>query len=164
MTEFADLDSHPIRGYYPPTGQAISLPLVSEILHPLYMGGCIDGVRLDDSYDVVYSLYPWEKYALGPTTERVEVQMYDSNVVETEVVHDVADQVVAAFRAGRKTLVHCQAGINRSGMVTALALMKMGRSVEEAIALLRERRGEIVLVNVDFVRWLHAQVEETPET
>ncbi len=56
-------------------------------------------------------------------------------------------------------LVHCQAGLNRSGVVTALALMLNGdvATADKAIALLRARRGEAVLCNPLFVTWLRSQ-------
>jgi protein-tyrosine phosphatase len=54
-----------------------------------------------------------------------------------------------------KTLVHCQAGLNRSGLVAAVALMKLGRTADEAIKLLRDSRSPMVLCNDTFVSQLH---------
>jgi protein-tyrosine phosphatase len=51
-------------------------------------------------------------------------------------------------------LVHCQAGLNRSGVVVAYALMLNGMSAAEAIARIRERRSPAVLCNPQFERWL----------
>jgi len=52
------------------------------------------------------------------------------------------------------TLVHCQAGINRSGLVTALALVEEGMKAVDAIALLRAKRSPAVLCNRAFEQWL----------
>ena len=62
-----------------------------------------------------------------------------------------------ACRAIGPVLVHCQAGLNRSGLVTALALMRAGRSSKDAIDLLREKRCDAVLCNPAFHMWLRKQ-------
>jgi protein-tyrosine phosphatase len=51
-------------------------------------------------------------------------------------------------------LVHCQAGLNRSGVVVARALMADGMSAVEAVSLIRERRSPACLCNPAFERWL----------
>jgi protein-tyrosine phosphatase len=53
--------------------------------------------------------------------------------------------------------VHCQAGLNRSGLVTALALILNGMSPERAIGLLRQKRTPLVLCNGAFEAWLLGQ-------
>jgi hypothetical protein len=60
---------------------------------------------------------------------------------------------------GERVLIRCQAGVNRSGLVTALVLMLDGYSAREAIELIRERRAPAVLSNRHFVQWL---VTEAP--
>ncbi len=50
--------------------------------------------------------------------------------------------------------MHCQAGINRSGLVTALALVEEGMKAVDAIALLRAKRSPAVLCNRAFEQWL----------
>jgi len=52
--------------------------------------------------------------------------------------------------AGRKVLVTCLAGYNRSGWIVALALIRRGWTPKEAIKLLREKRGSNVLNNEFF--------------
>jgi protein-tyrosine phosphatase len=50
---------------------------------------------------------------------------------------------VEALRAGRRVLVHCAAGINRSSSVCCAALMLMeGLRPQEALARVRERHPE----------------------
>jgi protein-tyrosine phosphatase len=58
------------------------------------------------------------------------------------------------WKSGKKVLVRCQAGWNRSGLVTALALMKDGHKAKDAIDLIRARRSPHALCNEDFVRYL----------
>lgn len=156
----ADWRSHHIEGITNHGNIPFRAPLVSQITQDgsLWMGGCIDGVKLDDDFAFVVSLYPWEQYQLGPKTARLEVEMYDAGEVPDErQLHDVA-RIVNAFRTQGKTLVHCQAGLNRSGLVTALALMlSTSYTAEEAIDALRQKRSEAVLCNTAFSRWLIQQ-------
>ena len=55
-------------------------------------------------------------------------------------------------REGRSTLVHCNAGVSRSGAVAVIWLMKSkGLSFDEALAYAKERRP-IITPNTNFVR------------
>lgn len=131
-----------------------NVPLVSHVEGNLYQGGCAQGVRLPDEFKHVVSLYPWEKYALGPNTARVEFRLYDSQQQAMDQIDLIAGKV-AEFCADGPTLVHCQAGLNRSGLVAARALMLMNDdSAATAIAKVR-KRSEVVLCNQSFTNWLH---------
>ena len=66
----------------------------------------------------------------------------------------MADWVYNEWKSGKKFLVRCQAGWNRSGLVTALALMKDGQKAKDAIDLIRARRSPHALCNEDFVGYL----------
>jgi protein-tyrosine phosphatase len=155
----ADWQSHHIEGYAHAAIEAgrdgyFNAPLISHIEGNLYVGGCINGVRLDEDFAHVVSLYKWERYTLGGNTRRIEVEMYDaSDVPAAEQIDWIAEHVVKSLAEG-KTLVHCQAGLNRSNLIAAAALVKMGRTPAEAIALLRERRSPVVLCNRAFEAWL----------
>ena len=61
-----------------------------------------------------------------------------------------------AFLVGEKVLVRCQAGWNRSGLATTLALMNYGYTAKGVIDLIRDRRSPHELCNKDFVRYLGA--------
>lgn len=155
----ADFTSHHIEGYARAAVEQganghFRVPLISEVLPGLWQGGCRGGVRLPDEFDLVVSLYPWEKYALGPTTERIEITAYDStDVPDVSTAVDVAH---AAWKRGERVLIHCQAGLNRSGLVAAQVLMRDGVTAAQAISLLREKRCPLVLCNAAFERWLLA--------
>ena len=158
----ADWQSHHIEGYARAALErgidaTFSAPLVSHIEGNLWVGGCINGVELPTDFVHVVSLYPWERYALAPTTQLREVEMYDAGLIpDVDQLHEVADYVVACLNQGQ-TLIHCQAGLNRSNLVAGLALVKQGRKPEDAIALLRERRSPLVLCNQAFEDWLLSQ-------
>jgi hypothetical protein len=156
LPRYADVHSHHIEGWADGHGDLGEIPLVSHIEGNLWMGGCIDGVPLPDDFGYVVSLYPWERYVLAPTTERFEFHLYDAGVVpDLRILHTAARQVLDATAQG-PTLVHCQAGLNRSGLVAGLALVLDGRDADEVITLLRRRRSPAVLCNQVFEAWLRA--------
>ena len=51
-------------------------------------------------------------------------------------------------------LIRCQAGLNRSGLVTALVLIMAGWAPEDAIRRIRVRRSVNALCNRHFTTWL----------
>jgi hypothetical protein len=70
---------------------------------------------------------------------------------------DVADFLQAAHVYAEKqpTYWHCAAGINRSAMMAAAYLcLYRGMKIEDSIALLRKQRGDILLNNRIFEKFL----------
>ncbi|MFC4504060.1 MULTISPECIES: protein-tyrosine phosphatase family protein [Streptomyces] len=61
-----------------------------------------------------------------------------------------------ALDAGRKVLVRCYHGYNRSGLVVAHTLMRRGHSADDAVRLIRSRRSPWALHNELFVEYLRA--------
>lgn len=160
----ADLESQPITGYLP-DGRYIDMPLISHITDNLYVGGCINNVDLGNFFTHVFSLYKWERYGLDDDTILVEYTMYDDpGKIEVKDdnenyydISEVAEQVVEALDAGGNVLVHCQAGINRSNLTAALTLMKWkDLTAADAIDMLREKRGPLVLANPGFEKHLRS--------
>lgn len=63
-----------------------------------------------------------------------------------------AAKVVAAFDfAGKAVIVSCHMGLNRSGVVAALALVLEGATPDEAVESVRAARGPLALCNRSFV-------------
>lgn len=126
----------------------------------LWMGGA--GIwpkqphHLPDDFDYVFQLTKREFFDLGPNTRRTVVTMGDTARQTFEAVPELAAKVAALVRAGKKVLVHCQAGMNRSGLVTAVALICLGYSPFTAIAELRELRGPEVLCNPNFENYVRS--------
>jgi len=52
-----------------------------------------------------------------------------------------AQQVASEVRAGRRVLVTCAQGRNRSGVLAGLALVELGMPGQQAAALIRRLRG-----------------------
>jgi len=59
-------------------------------------------------------------------------------------------------RKNASVFVHCRMGMNRSGLVTALALLRSGRQAEEVIKHLRAARSSWVLSNTTFEKFIRA--------
>jgi hypothetical protein len=122
--------------------------------------GLFIGTRLaaDTEYatlgvDAIVDLEHWEWAWTPPVPVG---RMYLSFPMEDE------DEVDPKVREGRKVLVHCTEGLNRSGVVVARSLMELGSTASDAIELVRRRRGPSVdgfpaLGNEAFVEWLHAE-------
>ncbi|MGH2807655.1 MAG: protein-tyrosine phosphatase family protein, partial [Actinomycetota bacterium] len=59
-------------------------------------------------------------------------------------------------------LVHCRSVHNRSGMICARTLIALGKDPEEAIELVRAKRGDgHALENERFVEWLRKEETAT---
>lgn len=125
----------------------------------LWQGGCIGGVDLtDEHFNYIVSLYPWEKYVVDTNETHVtEVTAYDSPTQDPTVFENLGVFVADQVASGSKVLVHCQAGLNRSGVVTAMALVQFGFSAVAAIELMREKRSHLVLCNESFEKWVLSQ-------
>jgi hypothetical protein len=153
-----DFSQHRITGYVPHAehrgwNPRLDVPLISHVEGNLWQGGCMQGVRLPDGFKYVVSLYPWERYDLPEGCQRHEYKLYDSLDQRTDDVDEIAGYVVKYVQEG-PTLVHCQAGLNRSGLVTARALTLMGYTGADAISLLRSTRSHLVLCNETFENWI----------
>lgn len=132
------------------------VPFMSQVADNLWVGGCKDGLVLPRNISHLLSLYPWEAYT---TSRRLrtwhEVTMYDSLGQAMVQVDRWARWVNARRRTG-EVLVHCQAGLNRSNLIAARALMMEGMSADDAIVLLREKRSPASLCNPSFVDYLQS--------
>ncbi len=68
-----------------------------------------------------------------------------------------ADRVVGMLGAGKRVLVTCMAGRNRSGLVSALTIMRRrGMSGAEAVEWIQARRDS-ALTNDSFAEWLRSR-------
>lgn len=132
-----------------------SVPFISHIEGNLWMGGCDGSLVLPEHIEHVVSLYKWENYRVNHKLKsHKQITMYDSSDTPNERdVLDAARLVNKCVEDG-PTLVHCQAGLNRSGLVAAASLMLRGWTAKDAVALLREKRSNAVLCNKTFYFWL----------
>lgn len=135
----------------------IDVPFVSQIKGNLWQGGCEDGMVLPRHFRHLISLYQWEEYTVNHGLDsRLVVEMYD-DVDQTFGQVDALARWVKNCVAHGPTLVHCQAGLNRSSLVAGRTLTMMGYTGKQAIKLLRENRSEACLCNPAFETWLGAK-------
>jgi Dual specificity phosphatase, catalytic domain len=135
-------------------GGEFEMPIITHVKGNLYHGGYVDGLDLDEMFDSVVSLYQWEKYPTKGIT--YTYTMYDGTDVDVKTIEAAVEQVEACLAESHRTLVHCQAGLNRSGVVVARVLMRQGMSADEAINYLRDVRSDAVLCNKNFEKWLRS--------
>jgi hypothetical protein len=117
-----------------------------------------DSILLMDRprFNAILNLYRWGKYKVPDGVEYEEREMYDRyGEVDSEQLAELTSLVLSWLRAGKKVLVHCQAGLNRSSLVVASVLMQhYDMSAREAIDLIRSQRSPVCLCNEDFEKYL----------
>ncbi len=106
-----------------------------------------------------YEAWPVESHA----ERTIWVQIDDAptdwrhNRKWVEEVLDAAGQGVRYLDQGKTVVVNCFAGLNRSGLVTALILMLAhDMSADTAVATIRDRRSLHALGNRSFLQFLRA--------
>ena len=150
------------------TGRATSIPLCpdpwNEVVPGLFQGGhdvrsqsrtaCV----VTDEFDLVVSLAVREGYGPGDGVEHHVARMADAGVdgAVAARVDELGALAAAAVSGGRRVLVRCSGGLNRSGLVVAATLVRLGHGPDEAIGLVRRARGPWALTNPAFVRHLRA--------
>ncbi len=151
--EFDPLTQH-MRGVSMHGHIPFDVPFMSEVASNLWLGGCQDGMILPSFIKHLVSLYPWESYTVNHDLDStLEVTMYDSEDQAFGQVDTIAAWINEC-RATGPVLVHCQAGLNRSSLVAARALVLEGMKPADAIALIRATRSPACLCNPAFERWL----------
>ena len=141
--------------------------LYSEILPGLFMGGTADNDVVDiakplrnlnevQEFDSVVTCYSWAQpmswyvhenrfgFADGPIDDKTFAK-----------VDELATWLHREWKSGKRCLSRCQAGLNRSGAIMALVLMKDGYTADQAINLIRLKRSPQALFNQHFIKKLH---------
>lgn len=144
-------------------------PLWSEILPGLWLGGTDDNDTIEtgvdtykprmitkDDFDTVITLYSWAQ-PVDWLVEEVRYGFYDAEIshIDFDAVERAAEFAYQAWKSGKRVLIRCQAGINRSSLVMGLVLINDGYPAAAAIKLMRSKRSNAVLLNEDFVDYLH---------
>ena len=148
------------------TGRATRMPLCddpwNQVVPGLFMGGhdvrsqspkaCV----VADEFDLVVSLTAREGYGPSPGVEHVVARLADAvlDAPNAARVRELGDLVARAVRDGRRVLVRCSGGLNRSGVVVAEALVQLGHPRAEAVRLVRDARGPWALTNPGLVAYL----------
>ena len=111
--------------------------------------------RTDLPFDAIVTMYAWAR----PADWKVQEFRYgvpDASITDIDLdrLRQAVEFGYERWKQGDRVLVRCQAGLNRSGLVLALILIKDGLKPAEAIARIRDNRGEDALFNRDFYNWL----------
>ena len=145
---------------------AIEYPteLWSEVAKGLFMGGTADddvdvqktvpAIQKKD-FDTVVTAYAWAN-PCDWFVKEIRFGFYDGTMADFDPaeLEDIVSMAYADWKRGKKVGVRCQAGMNRSGFLVALILMKDGYTADQAIALIREKRSKHALFNKKFVEYL----------
>lgn len=130
------------------------------------------GLREGGLRQVVSLLEDHEAFELGLEDEQGHCERHDLRFVSYPIPDRGLPPSVRGFRdltrsihretaAGRSTVVHCRAGIGRTGLVAASVLLHGGFGVDEALNRVSERRGITVPDTDEQSAWLfsnHAQI------
>ncbi|QKW23704.1 dual specificity protein phosphatase family protein [Kitasatospora sp. NA04385] len=135
-----------------------------EIAPGLWMGGhhWVDPagqrrpVVVGAEFELVVSLFTAEGHGPAPGVPHRSVPVPDGplDAEQLAAVQAAARAVAEAVRSGRRVLVRCRSGYNRSGLVVAQALVELGLGTAEAVRLVRARRSPWALHNELFVEYL----------
>ncbi len=111
-----------------------------------------------DEFDLVQTLLRLPGHGPDPGVEHHVWPIPDGPLDGTQLagVIRLARAACEALDQDRRVLVRCYSGYNRSGLVVAHALVRQGRSADEAIRLIRARRSPWALHNELFVDYLRA--------
>lgn len=69
------------------------------------------------------------------------VPVVDRDIPETAAAKELALSTIADLHAGSSVVVHCRAGIGRSGLVACCVLIGLGTLAEDALAKVSAARG-----------------------
>ncbi len=140
--------------------------LFSEIAPNLFQGGTDDldvihlpvtnnNKRIDLPFDAIVTMYAWARPADWQVQEfRYGVPDAKISDIELSRLRQAVQFGYDRWKSGDRVLVRCQAGLNRSGLVTALILIKDGHTPEAAINAIRTHRGPDALFNMNFANWI----------
>jgi len=112
-------------------------------------------------FDVIYTFFNRARGAAKGIKE-VRYGFEDGPMEGFSPETELADIVAMAhhdWKTGKRVYIRCQGGVNRSGLVTALVLIREGFTPQAAIDRIRSRRGEIALFNEHFVAFLLEQTD-----
>lgn len=147
--------------------------LWSEVLPNLWQGGTAGNdemyygkveptARITKSdFDTVITMYSYAQPADWHVRE-LRYGIYDSDMddFDFEELFELVRSAHMDWQKGKKVLIRCQAGWNRSGLITALVLIRNGVSARKAIDLIRKTRSPHALCNKTFVQFLLTQRAE----
>jgi protein-tyrosine phosphatase len=111
-----------------------------------------------EEFDSVYTAYAWANPVDWFVREiRFAFLDNDDTDFDLEELKFVVHNAHKDWKNGKRVLIRCQAGMNRSSVITALVLIREGYTPVEAVNLIRDNRSEIALFNRTFEQWILKQ-------
>ena len=156
------------------------LNLWDEITKNLWQGGTDDsdiiGTKILNSdyeptitvknFDTVLTLHAWSNPADWGVKE-LRYPFHDGVIgkdVHPRELFFLTKYIDDELKQGKRVLVRCLAGLNRSGLINSLVLVRQGLSPSQALDLVRSRRSVWSLCNPDFESWfLNIKAEDWRE-
>jgi hypothetical protein len=132
-----------------------------------YKGGRFFEIHEDaeittEEFDAVVTMYAWAR-PVDWGVEELRWGIYDSPTrgIDLDSMADTVAWAHRRWKAGKRVLIRCQAGLNRSSLVAALVLVRDGVEPGEAIAKIRRTRSPRALFNPKFVETI---LDADPDT
>jgi len=100
-------------------------------------------------------------YCQESNIEFINFQINDHSVPQfflpfNQLIKKLADEL----KAGKNIVIHCYAGIGRTGITAAAILIKLGMHVDEALIQLSQVRGLRVPETLEQISWLHHHAQQ----
>jgi len=111
--------------------------------------------RVDLPFDAIVTMYAWARPA-DWNIQEFRYGVLDASIKDIDLsrLRQAVEFGYDRWKQGDRVLVRCQAGLNRSGLVLALILIKDGLTPVHAIERIRNNRGPDALFNENFHAWL----------
>ena len=117
--------------------------------------------RTDLPFDAIVTMYAWARPADWNIQEfRYGVPDASIKDIDLDRLRQAVEFGYDRWKSGDRVLVRCQAGLNRSGLVAALIMIKDGLTAQSAINCIRDSRGPDALFNDNFHAWLLKEGEK----
>jgi len=117
--------------------------------------------RTDLPFDAIVTMYAWARPADWNIQEfRYGVPDASITDIDLDRLRQAVEFGYDRWKSGDRVLVRCQAGLNRSGLVLALIMIKDGLTAQSAINCIRDSRGPDALFNENFHAWLLKEGEK----
>jgi len=154
----------------------LPLNLWDNVTKNLWQGGTDDndiiGMKVLDAdyeprittkdFDTVITLHAWSNPADWGVKE-LRYPFHDGEVekdIAPKTLFFLTKYVDDELKLGKRVLVRCLAGLNRSGLICSLVLVRQGLKPEKALEIVRQKRSRWALCNPDFEAWFLKIKEE----
>jgi hypothetical protein len=112
----------------------------------------VDAMITPEDFDAVVTLYAWSQ-PVDWNVEELRWSIYDGpQGVDPDTLAETVAWAYRRWKKGKRVLIRCQAGLNRSGLITGLVLVADGTDPDDAIAEIKRKRSPEALYNESFAR------------